>query len=155
MKAIMIGAGMLAATTALAAASPAAAQANVMKDCAAKYQAAKTAKTLPAGQTWMQYLAQCRGTMAKPAVATAAKPATVAATATKATAARTVATSAVAKTNAPVAAKPAGQRSAAQVAEVSRQKQCGTMWKADKAAGKTGSQTWPQYWSACSKRLKG
>ena len=131
--------------TALAGASPAAAQANVMKECAAKYQAAKAAKTLPAGQTWMQYLAACRGTTAAP----------VAASATKTTAARTVATSTVTKTNAPVAARAPGQRTPGQIAEVSRQKQCGAQWKADKAAGKTGTQTWPQYWSACSKRLKG
>ena len=150
MKAMMIGMGALAALTALAGTTPAAAQANAMKECSAKYQAAKAAKTLPAGQTWMQYLAQCRGTMAKPAA-----PVATAATATKATAARTVATSTVTRTNAPVAARAPGQRTPGQIAEVSRQKQCGTMWKADKAAGKTGTQTWPQYWSACSKRLKG
>lgn len=143
MRTMMIGAAALAAMTALAGASPAAAQANAMKECAAKYQAAKAAKTLPAGQTWMQYLAQCRGTMkAAPAVT----PAAVAAP--KTTAIRTVAT----QTKANV---PAGTRTPGQIAEVSRQKQCGTQWKADKAAGKTGTQTWPQYWSACSKRLKG
>ena len=37
-----------------------------------------------------------------------------------------------------------------------RQKQCGTEWKAEKAAGKVAAGTkWPQYWSACNKRLKG
>ena len=137
----MIGALALAGTAALASASPAAAQANVMKECAAKYQAAKTAKTLPAGQTWLQYLAACRGGTA--------------ASATKTTAVHTATTSTVAKTNAPVAARTPGQRTPGQVAEASRQKQCGAQWKADKAAGKTGTQTWPQYWSACSKRLKG
>ena len=106
-----------------------------MKECAAKYQAAKAAKTLPAGQTWMQYLSACRGTVA-----------------TKTMAVHTVQTSTTTKTNAPVAAHaPTG----AQLAERSRQKQCGAQWKADKAAGKTASQTWPQYWSACSKRMKG
>lgn len=45
--------------------------------------------------------------------------------------------------------------SPAQVALRDRQKQCGVQWRADKAAGKiqTG-QKWPQYWSACNKRLK-
>jgi hypothetical protein len=36
-----------------------------------------------------------------------------------------------------------------------RQKQCGTEWKAAKAAGTIEKgQTWPKYWSACNKRLK-
>ena len=35
------------------------------------------------------------------------------------------------------------------------QKECSAQWKADKAAGKIApGQTWPQYWSACNKRLK-
>jgi hypothetical protein len=45
--------------------------------------------------------------------------------------------------------------SMAQKANTNRIKECGRRWKADKAAGKTGAQKWPQYWSACSKRLKG
>ena len=121
-----------------------------MKECAAQYQAAKAGKTLPAGQTWMQYLAQCRGAMkAAPAMAPAAT------SATRTTAVHTVATQTTARTNVPATTRAPGQRTAGQVAEVSRQKQCGVQWKADKAAGKTGTMTWPQYWSACSKRLKG
>ena len=50
-----------------AAASPAFAADNAMKVCGAKYQAAKTAKTIPATETWNQFLAQCRSSMAKPA----------------------------------------------------------------------------------------
>jgi hypothetical protein len=143
MKAMMIGAVALAGATVLAA-SPASAQANMMKDCAAKYQAAKAGGTLPAGQSWIQYLAQCRK----------ATPAAVpVASASRTTAIHTVQTQATTRTNAPVHAP--GQRTPGQIAEASRQKQCGAQWKADKAAGKTGSQTWPQYWSACSKRLKG
>ena len=132
MRMLVIGAGALAG---MMLASPAAAQGNAMKECAAKYQAAKAAGTLPAGQTWMQFLAGCRGTVS-----------------TKTTAVHSVQTSTATKTNAPVAARTPTQ---AQLAERSRQKQCGAQWKADKAAGKTASQTWPQYWSACSKRLKG
>ncbi|MBA3896712.1 MAG: hypothetical protein H0X36_06180, partial [Sphingomonadaceae bacterium] len=54
--------------------APAAAAENAMKVCGAKYQAAKT---LPAGQTWAQFLAQCRKTMPATAAmpAPAAKPA--------------------------------------------------------------------------------
>jgi hypothetical protein len=110
-------------------ATPALAADNPMKICGAKYREAKTAGTLPAGQTWMQFLAQCRGSLPKSAAAATGDPA------------------------APAGAKRA--RSAAQTATASRQHQCGNQWKADKAAGKiTPGQTWPQYWSACNKRLK-
>ncbi len=127
-----------------AAASPAFAADNAMKVCGAKYQAAKAAKTIPAGETWNQYLAQCRAGMAKPAaVAAPAKPAPVVA----AKPARAV-----------TPAKPAtasGQPSAAQTAMYARERQCGAQWKADKAAKKVpASETWPQYWSACNKRMK-
>ena len=67
MKKMMIGAATLAGAMVIAA-SPASAQANAMKDCSAKYQAAKANKTLPAGQTWIQFLAQCRKTAAPAAV---------------------------------------------------------------------------------------
>ena len=144
MRTVVIGAGALAGMLVLAgtASAQAPATGNAMKDCAVKYQGAKAAKTLPAGQTWLQYLAQCRGT-------------TTAAAAAKTTAVHSVQTSTTTRTNVPVAARTPGQRTPGQIAEASRQKQCGAQWKADKAAGKTGSQTWPQYWSACSKRLKG
>jgi hypothetical protein len=59
----LIGAALLmAATPALAAGD------NAMKVCGAKYQAAKAGKTLPAGQTWTQFLGQCRASMAKTTV---------------------------------------------------------------------------------------
>lgn len=51
------------------------------------------------------------------------------------------------------AAKPLtpGQKAARE-----RQKKCGEEWKAAKAAGKVQKgMTWPKYWSACNKRLKG
>jgi hypothetical protein len=112
-----------------AMASSASAADSPMKICGAKYQAAKAAGTLPAGQTWMQFLAQCRASLPKSAAVSASDPAT------------------------PAGAKR--PRSAAQTATASRQHQCGNEWKADKAAGKVASgQTWPQYWSACNKRLK-
>jgi hypothetical protein len=41
------------------------------------------------------------------------------------------------------------------VAMRERQKKCGAEWKAAKAAGKVEKgMKWPQYWSACNKRLK-
>lgn len=43
----------------------------------------------------------------------------------------------------------------AQLAARERQKKCGDEWKAAKAAGKVeNGMKWPQYWSACNKRLK-
>jgi len=37
-----------------------------------------------------------------------------------------------------------------------RQKKCGAEWKEAKKAGKVEKgMTWPKYWSACNKRLKG
>jgi len=137
----------IAATAVIGAvsASPAVAADNAMQVCGAKYQAAKKANALPTGQTWNQYLAQCRAGMAKPAAVTPpAKPAPAAATAKPA---RAVAP-----------AKPAtasGQPTAAQSAMYAREKQCGAQWRADKAAKKVpATQTWPQYWSACNKRIK-
>jgi hypothetical protein len=48
--------------------------------------------------------------------------------------------------------KPPG---AGMLAARERQKKCGAEWKAAKAAGKIEKgQKWPQYWSACNKRLK-
>lgn len=44
---------------------------------------------------------------------------------------------------------------AAQMAARARLKKCGAEWKAAKAAGKIQKgMKWPQYWSACNKRLK-
>ncbi len=48
------------------------------------------------------------------------------------------------------------QPSASQLAARERQKKCGAEWKEAKAAGKVDAgMKWPQYWSACNKRLKG
>jgi hypothetical protein len=51
-----------------------------------------------------------------------------------------------------VAAKP---ESPAMAAMHARQKKCGAEWRAAKTAGKVEKgMKWPQYWSACNKRLK-
>ena len=45
--------------------------------------------------------------------------------------------------------------SAGMLAARERQKKCGAEWKEAKAAGKIEKgMKWPQYWSACNKRLK-
>ena len=50
----------------------------------------------------------------------------------------------------------ASQPSAARAAVGERRKKCGAEWKEAKTAGKIEKgQRWPQYWSACNKRLKG
>ncbi|MBX6426047.1 MAG: hypothetical protein IRZ09_09020 [Variibacter sp.] len=49
----------------------------------------------------------------------------------------------------------AKQPSPAVAALRERQKKCGAEWRAAKAAGKIEKgMKWPQYWSACNKRLK-
>jgi len=53
-------------------------------------------------------------------------------------------------------AKPKKEPSAGMIAMRERQKKCGAEWKEAKAAGKVEKgQKWPQFWSACNKRLKG
>jgi hypothetical protein len=45
--------------------------------------------------------------------------------------------------------------SAGQLALRERQKKCGAEWRETKKAGKVEKgMKWPQYWSACNKRLK-
>jgi hypothetical protein len=65
---------------------------------------------------------------------------------------------AAAQTQPAETAKPAKAKkapSAGQLAARERQKKCGAEWKAAKAAGKVEKgMKWPQYWSACNKRLK-
>lgn len=61
-----------------------------------------------------------------------------------------------AKTDTKPAAKTKQPPSAAVAAMRERQRKCGAEWKAAKAAGKVEKgMKWPQYWSACNKRLKG
>ena len=53
-------------------------------------------------------------------------------------------------------AKPKRALTPGQVAARERMKKCAAEWKATKAAGKVEKgMKWPQYWSACNKRLKG
>ena len=60
-----------------------------------------------------------------------------------------------ADTTKPEKAKTKKPPSAGMLAARERQKKCGAEWKAAKAAGKIEKgQKWPQYWSACNKRLK-
>ena len=65
--------------------------------------------------------------------------------------------SAIAQTTQPAAPAKKAKKppTAGQLAARERQKKCGAEWKAAKAAGKIEKgMKWPQYWSACNKRLK-
>lgn len=65
-------------------------------------------------------------------------------------AAQTAATTAATTT-----AKPKRALTPGQIAARERMKKCAAEWKATKAAGKVEKgMKWPQYWSACNKRLK-
>lgn len=70
-----------------------------------------------------------------------------------------LAQTAAAQTTQPAApaatAKPKKPPTPGQLAARERAKKCGAEWKAAKAAGKIEKgMKWPQYWSACNKRLK-
>lgn len=151
-----MGIAAAAFVVALVSVAPSAfAQANVMKECGAEYQAAKAGNTLN-GQKWPDFLSACR--TRRVAAAPAAAPATpTAVTPTPATAAAPpVATTAAkpAPTPAPTAAaKPA---SGGRAAMLERQKACGVEWKAQKVELRktNASLKWPQYWSECNKRMK-
>ena len=123
-----------AATTA----NPAEAQA-VTKACAEAWKADKAAGKIKAGTTWPAYLSDCSKKPAAPAVE--AKPAK--------------AEKAAAKAEKKVEKAHAGTLTPGQQAAHERIRECGEQWRAAKAAGKIkAGQTWPEYWSACNKRMK-
>ncbi len=159
---IRIAAAALAVALAAAfAPTGASAQANVMKECGAEYQAAKAAKTL-GEKKWNDFLSECRTrkSAATPAAATTPTAATPTPAPTMAPPAPTAATTPAAKTPAttmPAAttdAKPAA--TGGRAAMLVRQKACGVEWKAQKVElRKTNAALkWPQFWSDCNKRLK-
>lgn len=52
--------------------------------------------------------------------------------------------------------REAREPTAGQISARERQRKCGAEWKEAKAANKLAAgQKWPQFWSACNKRLKG
>ena len=113
-------------------AAPASAE-SPMAMCGTRYQQAKSAGSLPAGQTWLRFLAACRATLPKAPDVPATK------------ADRTSAT--------PVSPR---QPTPGQVAARARIKQCAAQYHSDKDTGKIpAGQRWPQYYSACNARLKG
>jgi hypothetical protein len=121
------------------------AQALTMKECSAKYQAAKSAGTLN-GQSWRDFRkAQC-GADATAAAPTAGAPASSPATAPKATGNAVFPTA--------VSPKYSGES-----AGKARMHTCLDQYNANKAANANGGLKWIQkgggYYSECNKQLKG
>lgn len=64
-------------------------------------------------------------------------------------------TAAGSTTTTTAATKPKRPLTPGQIAARERMKKCAAEWKEAKAAGKVEKgMKWPQYWSACNKRLK-
>lgn len=158
--------GLVAATVfvgSLAANLPAQAQANAMKVCGDKWQAAKAANTTN-NQTWQQFLSACRKDMAAnpaPAAAPAAPAPTAAAPAPRAPTASAAAPAP--RTTAPASAAVFPTAVSPQYSTLSagkqRQKTCVDQYNANKANNANGGLNWIQkgggYWSQCNARLKG
>ncbi len=155
--------GLVAMGLGVAVSGEAFAQANVLKECGSRYQAKKAANEL-GGQSWQEFLKECRAGLTPPAAE--AKPeAAPAETAKPAEPAKPAETAAPAEPAKPAeAAKPAEPAKPAEAAKPvdakaatqARQKKCAAEWKAQKAELLKNDKklTWPKYWSACNKRLK-
>ena len=176
MRRLTTGTGVLILALATAGtwlAGPAFAQ-SVMQQCGQQYQAAKAANTLN-GMSWNQYRTECSArlkatpaaaqTAAPPAAAPAApvtanplKPVPAAAPAAPVTAAPAPkAATAAPATEAPATTTATGKpMSAGRAAFVTRERQCGSEWRANKASlvAQTPGLTWPKYLSQCNTRLK-
>lgn len=171
------GAGLaLFAALSLGGAGQALAQANVMKECGAEWQAAKDANKVAAGQTWNQFLAECRTRKASAAPAAASAPAAPAPAAAPAVAAPAAAPAAnpLKPAAAAAPAKPAAAAAPPSAAvfpkavdpkfsdlkpHQQRMKTCSQQYQANKATGGNANMKWLEkgggYWSLCNKALKG
>ena len=124
----------------LALAGPTAANAqSVMKICASQWKEAQSAGTT-GGQTWPQFLAQCRANQSAGAAPTSA-------TSAPAPAAQSGSLFPWWQPSAPTSA-PASNAGAPSAGQ-SVMRQCASQWKEAKAAGTTGGQTWPQFLAQC------
>ena len=142
---IVACAGLVALVGAMIVTSEQPAQAVTMKECSAKYQAAKSAGTL-SGQNWRDFRkAQC-GPDATAAAPAAGAPAPIPATAPKATGNAVF----------PTAISP---KYSSESAGKARMHTCLDQYNANKAANANGGLKWIQkgggYYSECNKQLKG
>jgi hypothetical protein len=156
---------LLAGVVTLVGLGSASAEESTMKQCADKWQAAKTAGTT-GGLTYLQYSSKCRADLkAAPAAAAPAAP-TAAAPAAPAMAPKPVA--APAKPMAPAAPAAAGAAIfptaisptyANEKPGKARMHTCVDQYKANKASGGNGGLKWIEkgggYYSQCNAKLKG
>lgn len=161
-----------AAPAAAAAAGTATPQSR-MKQCAAEWQALKATGKVAQGQSWQKYYGECNARLSGTATPAPTPAAATAPAAAPAKPAPAPAAAAVKPAATPPAATPAATSATAkpeddedtgegvreptpgQLAARQRMKDCGLEWRTAKEAGKIADgQTWPQYWSACNKRLK-
>ncbi len=135
---------MVAGAAAFLALSPAAHAESLMKQCAAKWKAAKAAGTTQ-GMTYLQFSSKCRAELkAKPAAAApAAEPAKHAAPA---------------PAGSPVFPTKVNPAYAKESAGKARMHTCLDQYKANKATGGNAGLKWIQkgggYYSECNKKLK-
>jgi hypothetical protein len=156
-RSIAIGAGLVVLASMMTSGQRA--QALTMKECGAKYQAAKSAGTLN-GQKWSDFRkTQCG------ADATAGTPAAVAPTAAPAP---RPSGNAVAPTAAPAAPRPSGNavfptvvspKYSSESAGKARMHTCLDQYNANKGTNGNGGLRWIQkgggYYSECNRQLKG
>ena len=150
---------------ALGLATSAFAQQTILQECGANWQAAKAAGSVPAGQTWPQFLSQCRAAKATPAAAPAAAPAPVAPAVVKppvvAAPAKPVAPVAVPAPVAGAAVFPNAIDAKYSTLKAGKQREntCLDQYKINKTNGGNGGLNWIQkgggYYSQCNKLLKG
>jgi hypothetical protein len=113
---------------------------SVMKQCSEQWQAAKAAGTTN-GETWPQFLVQCRSQLGSGLITPAPTPAPA-----------SPPTGSLFPWQQPAAPTLASAPSTT-VGNQSVMKQCGAQWQAAKAAGTTSGATWPQFLKACRAQL--
>jgi hypothetical protein len=126
--AVTIGFGLLVAGQTTARAQ------SVMRTCATEWKQAQAGGTT-GGQSWPQFLTQCR-----------TRQGAAAATSSPAPAPATQSGSLFPWS------QPSASSAPAPMAGQSAMKVCASQWKEAKAAGTTGGQTWPQFLSQCRAR---
>ena len=126
---------------------------TVMQQCGQQYQAAKSGGTLN-GLTWNEYRTECAARLkATPASTTPAS----AAPAPGENPLQPVTAAAAPAPASPVPSAKSGKpASAGRTAMLTRERQCGAEWRAQKVSlvAQTPGLTWPKYWSQCNTRLK-
>ncbi len=128
----------LATAILLGMAATASAQ-SVMKQCGEQWRAVKAGGTTN-GETWPQFLAQCRAQLSSGTTITAPTPAPT-----------SPQTGSLFPWQQPAASPMPVPPTA--VGNQSVMKQCGAQWQAAKAAGTTAGATWPQFLKSCPAQL--